>query len=138
MSLGTSVRSMIMIRDADVKTEPVREWLASNIARNAFDPDVLDYPATSVLAAHNGEVITYTPTQPVLAIESVGVSKTASTQDVATAMVETVRAAAAFAYRAGVRELMFIGSDELTAKGAEKLGFERINFPVFRLKLGSK
>jgi hypothetical protein len=137
MSIGTQLRNLVMVRFADPEIEPVIDWCQANSARNAFDRDVLTYPATKVLAAHeDGAVINYMPIQGTAMLESIGPNPDATPLQIANGVMECVKAAALQAHGAGFRELYFVASDPITAEGAELMGFERLPFPVYRKKLG--
>jgi hypothetical protein len=133
-------RNLVMVRLADPKTEPVRQWLEANSSRNGFDPKVLDYPGTKILAAHcNGTVYAYMPIQPVAMLESIGPNPEAEPLEVATGVMEMCKAAGILAYAAENREMYFLASDEVTALGAARMGFENLTekfgYSVFRARL---
>lgn len=136
MSIGEQIRHPVMVRLAEPTTEPVVDWCQANSARNAFDRDVLDYPSTKVLAAHdNGTVHAYLPVQGAAMLESIGPNPDSTPLEIANGVVECVKGAALMAYANGMRELFFLASDDLTAQGAEKLGFEKLDFTVYRKRL---
>ena len=136
MSIGEQIRNPVMVRLAEVDTEPVVDWCQANSARNDFDRDVLAYPATKVLAAHdNGNVFAYMPIQGTAMLESIGPNPEATPMQVAAGVVEMVKGAALLAYEAGFRELYFLASDDTTSRGAEKLGFEKLEYTVYRKRL---
>lgn len=137
MSVGSEVRNGIDVRLADHETEPVVDWCQANSERNAFDRDVLTYPSTKVLAAHNnGTVYAYMPVQGVAMLESIGPNPAVNPLQVAAALVEMVQGASLMAYANGMREIYFLSSDALTAEGSAKLGFEELPYKVFRKRLG--
>src|ERR1700758_2517368 len=124
MSIGTTLRNQVMVRLADPETEPVIDWCQANSERNAFDKDVMSYPGTKVLASHKDETVSvYLPVQPVAMLESVGSNPNASQLEITGGLIEAVKGACLLAYAADHREVYFLSSDELTAKGAEMLGF---------------
>lgn len=126
-----------MVRLAEPTTEPVIDWCQANSQRNAFDRDVLTYPSTKVLAAHNnGNVLAYMPIQGTAMLESIGPNPEATPLELANAVLEMVKGAALLAYGAGYRELHFLVSDEVTAEGAKKIGFQELPYRVFRKRLG--
>lgn len=132
-------RNLVMVRFAE-KDEPVKQWLEANAGRNGFDPEVLDYPCTKVLAAHtNGTVYAYMPVQSVAVLESIGPNPDAKPLDVATAVMEMTKGAALMGHGAGMREMYFLASDDVTALGAKRLGFEdlteKFGYHVFRARL---
>lgn len=136
MSIGEQLRHQVMVRFADPETEPVVDWCQANSSRNAFDKDVLTYPSCKVMAAHeDGAVIAYMPIQGTAMLESIGPNPDATPLQVANATMEMVKAGALLAYGAGHRELYFLASDEVTARGAELMGFEELPFRVFRKRL---
>lgn len=136
MSIGEQLRNPVMVRFAEQDTEPVIDWCQANSERNAFDKDVLGYPSCKVLAAHNnGTVYTYMPIQGTTMLESIGVNPEATPLQIAHGVIECVKAAALLAYGAGHREIYFLASDDLTAEGAAKLGFEEVPFKCFRKRL---
>lgn len=136
MSLGEQIRNQVMVRLADPLTEPVIDWCQANSARNAFDRDVLTYPNTKVLAAHqDGEVYCYMPIQGTVMLESIGPNPEATPLQVAQGVMEMVRGAALMAHANGSRELYFLASDDTTARGAELMGFAELPFKVFRKRL---
>ena len=136
MSIGEQLRNPVMVRLADPEVEPVIDWCQANSERNSFDRDVLTYPATKVLAAHdNGTVFAYMPVQGTAMLESIGPNPSASPLQVARGIMEMVKGAALLAYGAGYRELYFLASDDVTAEGAKKLGFEELPFKVYRKRL---
>lgn len=131
-------RNFVMVRLADRGNEPVMEWLSANASRNGFDPEVLDYKCTKVLAAHNnGTVYVYMPAQPVVMLESIGPNPEAKPLEVATGVMELVKAAAMMAVSSDppISEMYFLASDELTAKGAKAMGFVELPYKVYRRKL---
>ena len=138
MSIGTELRNPIELRLADKDKEPVTAWLEANSARNEFDSAVLDYPATKVLAATNGNgrVLAYMPLQGTAMLESIGANPEATPMEVAAGIVEMVKGAALMAHAAGYRELYFLATDDNTAEGSKRLGFEELPFRVFRKRLG--
>ena len=129
-------RNLVMIRMADPKTEPVREWCERNSTRNAFDEKILDYPTTKVLAAHsNGTVYAYMPVQGTAMIESIGLNVDVRPLEQATAVMELTKGAALLASNASCKELYFLASDEITAEGAKRMGFSELPYRVFRMRL---
>lgn len=133
-------RNLVMVRLADPKTEPVREWLEANSGRNGFDPAIMEYPGLKVLAAQkDGEVLAYMPVQPVAVLESIGINPEANARDIATAVMELTKHAAFMAYGGDCREMFFLGSDPNTSEGAKNLGFEdlteKFGYHVFRARL---
>lgn len=135
MSIGQQIKNQVWVRFADQTKEPVKAWCEANEERNAFDPKVLTYPATKILAAENGHVINYMPVQTVAMLESIGVNPEATPLEVATGLMECVKAAATLSSGAGFGELYFLSSDENTAQGAEALGFEEVKMKVYRRRL---
>lgn len=136
MSIGEQLRHQVMVRFADPDIEPVIDWCQRNSARNAFDRDVLTYPATKVLAAHeDGAVIAYMPIQGTAMLESIGPNPDATPMQIANGVMEMVKSAATLAHGAGYRELYFLASDPVTARGAQLMGFEELPFKVYRKRL---
>ena len=136
MSIGEQIRNPIWVRFADQSKEPVRQLLEANRERNGFDPAVLEYPATRVLAAHNnGTTYAYMPVQQTAMLESIGINPEATQMQAATSVLEMTKAAATLAYAAGYREIYFLVSDENTAQGAKLMGFEDVHLRVMRKKL---
>ena len=136
MSIGEQLRNPIDVRFADPATEPVVGWCEANSARNAFDKEVLNYPACKVLAAHNnGTVYVYMPIQGTTMLESIGPNPAATPMQVAKAVAELVQGASLLAHGAGHREIHFLASDDNTAEGAKLMGFELLPYRVYRKKL---
>ena len=136
MSIGNELRNPVMVRLADPDIEPVIDWCQANSERNAFDRDVLTYPSTKVLAAHNnGTVYAYLPIQGTAMLESIGPNPEATPMQIAQGVMEMTKGAALLAYSAGYRELYFLASDENTAIGAKLMGFEELSFKVYRKRL---
>ena len=136
MSIGEQLRNPVMVRLAEPDKEPVVDWCQANSARNAFDKEVLTYPSTKVLAAHNnGTVYNYMPIQGTAMLESLGANPEATPMQIAQGVIECVKGAALMAYGSGYRELYFLASDETTAEGAKRLGFEELPYKVYRKRL---
>lgn len=109
--------------------------LVNNSPGNLWDKDILTYPTLSILRSYDGNGRrVYLPVQQVLMLESVAVEQPPAKGN-AEALRDLVKAAQLHASRFGIRELMFISRDERVLKIAEGHGFERIEWPVTRLKL---
>lgn len=132
----SSERNLVMVRFADPEKEPVKEWLAANSERNGFDPAVLDYPIMKVLASHtNGTTHTYMPVQGVGMLESIGVNPESTPLEAATGIMESVKVAVVIAQGERYKELYFLASDDTTAEGAKRLGFEELPYKVYRRRI---
>jgi hypothetical protein len=109
-----------------------------NTENNLLDPEVLGYPTTVVLKAHkDGKNIVFLPIQSVFMLESLGILRdnAGSIGDIAVALKELVQVVRYEATKSGVRELYMLCSEPSTVKFAEHNGFERVNIPVFRMKV---
>ena len=136
MSIGTQIRNPVDVRLADPDVEPVVDWCQANSERNAFDRDVLSYPSTKILAAHdNGTTYGYLPVQGAAILDSFGPNPEATPIQITAALIQLVKGAGLMAYANGMRELLMLASDETTALGAEQMGFEKLPFTVYRKRL---
>lgn len=137
MSIGSELRNSIEPRLADKDKEPVAAWCEANSSRNEFDDEVLNYPTTKILSATNGNgrVLAYMPVQFAAMLESIGPNPEATPMEVAAGIVEMVKGAAMLAYSYGCRELYFLATDDATAEGSKKLGFEELPYRIFRKRL---
>ena len=115
-------------------TEKLAQWLVST-PENLFDPRILQYKTLRTLCSYDGSPIAFLPTQRALFLESLAVNPAASLIDTAQAFRDLVKGSELLASSDGIREIYFICKDEDVLKVAESHGFERIQYPVVRLKL---
>lgn len=111
------------------------EWSRSTEG-NAFDPEVAARPSTFTLVAYNPESsIAYMPVGQVFTMESLGIKPGATDLEKAFSVRELMKAVVLQAHIKGIGEIYFIGSSPLTNAFAAERGFEKIEYPVYRMKL---
>ena len=110
------------------------DWLTTT-KRNLFDPNILKYPTLRTLCSYDGQPIAYLPTQRALFLESLAVNPAASLMERAQAFRDLVKASELLASSDGIRELYMLCEDEDVLKVAEGHGFERVPYPLVRMKL---
>ncbi len=115
-------------------SEKLIEWLNATKG-NLFDAAILKYPTLQTLCSYDGEAIAYLPTQRALFLESLAVNPTASLMDRAQAFRDLVKNSQLVASSYGIKEIYMVCEDETVLKIAEGHGFERIPWPVARMKL---
>jgi hypothetical protein len=128
----------IFVRPAKAEdAEKATNWAVQNLDRNKIDPEVLKYPSTFTLAAYDSETgpIMYMPVQTSLMMESVCTNPEASDRKQAMALKEIVQALVMQAHLKGIGEIYFIGSDDRTSEFAENQLFEKIEQPVYRVRI---
>lgn len=117
--------------------ERIIEWSRLNIAKNGFDPAVLLYPTTDIVVAENGTgPVLYMPVQLVGMLESLAPSPDATAESRSRALLAALRHIAEVGMKRGARELYFLASDAELAEQAERAGFERCEWPAYKLRLG--
>ena len=110
------------------------EWLEANEERG--QPDDNSRNAATVLEAVNkSDTICYMPVVPVIMLESLAPKPGVTAFEMTHALKALVHAAGVLAAINGARELVFWGTDEATCKVAEYVGFERVNMPMYRMRL---
>ena len=136
MSTAATLRNQVYVRLA-APDEPYLAWFEANKERNDFDPAVLGYPTTKVLAAYklDGTVLAYMPVQTVAMLESIATNPEVGSMKRTAGVVEMTQAAAMLASLGGIRECFFCSTDDLTAGGAELMGFEELPYKVYRLRI---
>lgn len=125
----------VWVRPADEKDIPKLEKWLKDTANNLFDPDVLTYPQTTILAAHDTEPIVYMPVQIAAVLESLAVRPGASPLEFASAIKELIKTVAFLSKTRGIHELYFVSKDENVNRLAAKHGFEEVPWKLLRLKL---
>src|SRR6266850_234937 len=128
----------IFVRQAEKRDiDKCTKWAVQNLERNKIDPKVIEYPSTFTLAAYDSEdgVILFMPVQTPLMMESVCVNPEVSDRKQALALKEIVQALVTSCHLQGRGEIYFLGSDERTSAFAENQLFERINVPVYRVRI---
>lgn len=124
---------MRIARAEDAKE--IGEWL-SKTPGNLFDPEILDYPTFRAISAYNGDGnVAHLPSQQTLMLESLAVNPKMPIMEAAQAFRDLVKGQELLASSFGIREIYFLCQDENVLRIAEGHGFERIAFPVVRMKL---
>lgn len=120
--------------EADVGN--IVSWLNQNHG-NLYDPDILAYPTLRVLCAYNSQKkpVAYLPTQRALFLESLAPCPDASRLTLGQACRDLVKNAELLASMDKIREIYMVSTDERILGIAEKHGFERLPYPLVRLKL---
>lgn len=110
-------------------------WAKENTV-NEFDEQVPLFPSSTTWCAydHDGPLAYQTLQQP-LFLESLAPRPGASKIEIALALKELTQNAITLAHSRGCGEVYFLGSDEDTDKLAVNQIFERVNLPLFRVKL---
>lgn len=113
----------------------IAEWWGKT-RNNSLDPGIIKYPTFRAITSYNGAGnIAHLPSQQVLMLESVALNPAATTLDAGQAFRDLVKGQQLLASSFGLREIYFIATDPAVKRVAEDHGFERIEFPVVRLKL---
>lgn len=120
------------VRPADQKD--FNEYVAIT-EKNEFDPEVLTYPSTTMLVAHDGKPVVFLPVQLAVVLESLAIRPDASDFQVSVALKELVSVVSVLAAQRQLGEMYFIGTNERTNAFATKNGFTELPWKVYRLKL---
>lgn len=113
----------------------IGEWLVGTQG-NLFDPEILDYPTFRAVSAYNGEGnVAHLPSQQALMLESLAVNPKVPILEAAQSFRDLVKGQQLLAISFGIREIYFVCQDENVLRLAENRGFERIPYPVVRMKL---
>ena len=102
-------------------------WLYKATETNGFDPAVLDYPLLKMVVAGNGKAVAYLPYHPVVCLESLGLRPDASARERLAAVAVAFEHVEREARAAGVREILFLSSDDrLDESAVAHFGFQRV------------
>lgn len=103
--------------------------------RNNLDAAVFTYPATKTLKASNGKTLVYMPKQLVFMLESLAINPQATVGEIGMALRALFTVVQFEASQMGIGEIYFCCADEETVKFVEHNGLERVNLPLFRMKV---
>lgn len=124
-----------MVKETDI--QQLLQWSKDNADKNGFDPATLLYPTTDIVAVENGNgPIVFLPVHNVGMLESIAPSPEASKEELSRAILKAVAHIAIRGRTRGVRELYFLASDPELASLAERAGFEKCDWPAYKLRLG--
>lgn len=128
---------MIKIRKAGIKELPTMiSWAERKKDRNALDTSVFTYPATSSLCAYDDKkVVIYLPVQTCSMLESSCINPETTGPELAEAWKHLLQIVHWDSLQSGKGEIYFLGSDEATNRFAEHYGFEKVEMPVYRLRV---
>lgn len=111
------------------------DWAQEN-PKNEFDSEVPKFPSSRTWCAYDSDgPLVYQTVQQPLMLESLATRPGATPLQVASSMKELTQNAVTQAHIAGVGEIYFLGSDSATDEFAANKIFERVNFPVYRVKI---
>ena len=108
---------------------------AKSTPENLFDPAVASYPSSFTLCAYGKEPILFAPVQQPFFMDALAFCPTSGLLDRAVAMKEVVQALVTQAHIKGIGEIYFYCKEPSTQAFAEKNGFEKIPFPLYRMRL---
>jgi hypothetical protein len=124
------------VKNLKIKLGSIDEARESLEQTPEFDKGILDYPTLRIVTAYNGKgFISHLPSQQALVLESVGVNPEATELEKAQAIRYALNGQMLVASSFNLKEIYFIGTDEHVISLAESHGFERLPWPVLRLKL---
>lgn len=111
------------------------DWAQENPV-NEFDPEVAKFPSSVTWAAYDqdGPVAFQTIQRP-LVLESLAPRPGLSKLQTAQVLKEFTQNAVTQCHLQGAGEILFLGSDPATDEFAQNWVFEKVEMPVYRLKL---
>lgn len=132
------MRNHIFVRPARPTDAKVfAEWSRSTES-NEWDPLVAKCPTTVTLAAYDQSgPLVFMPVQQPMMLDSLAVRPGLSKREVARSIKALVETTAMLAATKGVGEIYFLGTEEGTDLFAENRMFERLPWPVYRVKLAN-
>jgi len=111
------------------------QW-ATESSINEFDPDVaLSDTSTTWCAYDRDGPLAYQTLQQPIFLESLAPRPGITKEQAALALKELTQNAITQAHLRGIKEIYFLGSDKDTDEFASNHIFERVNMPLFRLKV---
>jgi hypothetical protein len=123
--ITTRVSSVGAMSEEDMKT--FIEWAWKARAINCFDPDVIGYPRSIMLAADDNEgPLLYLPVQPVLMLESLAPRPDVSPRKEAMALWKMGEMLEGISKDTGIQEQYFMCKDDRVADICSKHGFEEM------------
>lgn len=130
------MRSLIFVEKAKPEDSEALIAAMDSTPQNLVDHKVYEYPATSTLkAVKDGKPLVFMPIHPVFMLESLGIVSQNSAVDTALALSELVKTVRWEAHNKGHGEIFFACSEPTTQAFAEKHGFERVNVPMFKMRI---
>jgi hypothetical protein len=125
----------VWVRRLEQKDIPqLSQWLLDT-PDNHYDKEIFFYPQTITLVAHKDRNLVFMPLQLTITLESLAVNPENTNTETSLSMAELMRTAVYEANLRGVKEIYFVGTNADTIKFAEHRNFEKIEHPVFRIKL---
>jgi hypothetical protein len=127
----------VSVRSAEEKdAQTYIDWLGAASGINLVDYNVYSYPTcNTAVVEKDGEPVLMNSVHLVLMQEALAPKPGVSPMDMARALRGLHEALKGLAQKSGVKEIWFGCKDESTCKFAERHGFERVPFPVFRMKV---
>jgi len=109
--------------------------MQGNLERNHFDPEVMGYPTTRVLAVEDDDdPVLFVPYTLTLSLDSMAPEPGLSKPKKALALRELLTTVIEIAEKSGIGEIHFQSDDEPTIEFARNHGFEVLEMKTLRLK----
>ena len=103
---------------------------------NLVDSRVLTYPATKIYKASDGQKnIVFMPVQSCQVWESLGINPEATDSEIAAGLKALAHVLRFSALANGEGEIYFLCSEERTQKFAQHHGFEKVEIPLYRMRI---
>lgn len=113
-----------------------KDFLNWSIGQEGFDAEVAARPDTFTIAAYDKQkVIAYMPFHQPIMLETIAFNPEATELEKVSAMKELIQFVVAQCHLRGVSEIYFLGSDKSTNEFAQNHIFERVDYPVYRVKI---
>lgn len=119
---------MIRVRWSNLLDVPkFLTWLWNGREKNDLDANILTYPTLRIAVAENGKPLAFAPFQVCYVLESLAMNPELDAKEKLDSVVELVHNIEAEAFSQGIRELLYLSSDERTDESAvRQLGFEKV------------
>jgi hypothetical protein len=122
------------IRKLTVGLKDIANCEAALKGKPGLDPEVLGYPATTILVAEDGVDTVYMPVQTCYVLETLGYEDGTKDFALAQAMKQFVSILVWEARKNGIGEVLFLGNNADTNTFALNNGFEELPYKCYRLR----
>src|SRR5208283_4301399 len=112
------------------------EWSVANREKNQFDPAVASFPSTLLTCAYDADgPLGYLPVQHPYVLDAFAPRPGIHDMQSSVVLKEIFQFAVTKAHENGVGEILFFATDKETVKFAERHDFQRVPYPVYRVKV---